>query len=78
MSNGILKNDCVLNGCNLLDFSDNLKVTSMCSVVDLMEVREVPKARPRTFACRNCGNTFKGVGFIVECPECGSDNVYLY
>lgn len=38
---------------------------------------DLKKLKTKKYHCKNCGNSFKGLGKKVICPSCQSDNVEL-
>ena len=49
----------------------------MCSSGGPMADINIKKLKTKKYHCKDCGNTFKGLGKKVVCPSCQSDNVEL-
>ena len=49
----------------------------MCSSGGPMADIDLKKLKTKKYRCKECGNTFKGIGRKVVCPSCQSDNVEL-
>jgi predicted Zn-ribbon and HTH transcriptional regulator len=47
----------------------------MCSVGDAFDLDMEEKLPVKAYACKDCGNKFKGIGKNVTCPSCQSKNV---
>lgn len=47
----------------------------MCSSGGPMADIDLAKLKTKKYRCKDCGNTFKGLGKKVVCPSCQSDNV---
>ena len=47
----------------------------MCSSGGPMADIDLKKLKTKKYHCKNCVNSFKGLGRKVICPSCQSDNV---
>jgi Zn finger protein HypA/HybF involved in hydrogenase expression len=47
----------------------------MCSVGGPMDIEIEERLNAKTYKCKDCQGTFKGIGKNIICPSCGSDNV---
>jgi Zn finger protein HypA/HybF involved in hydrogenase expression len=47
----------------------------MCSVGGPMDIELEERLNAKTYKCKDCQGTFKGIGKNIICPSCGSDNV---
>ncbi|WP_198016044.1 hypothetical protein [Methanobrevibacter wolinii] len=46
----------------------------MCSTGGPMADINLKKLKTRKYKCNKCGNTFKGIGKKVICPNCKSED----
>lgn len=49
----------------------------MCSSGGPMADIDLKKLKTKKYHCKDCGNSFKGLGKKVVCPSCQSDNVEI-